>query len=158
MPIPAAAAASDVHLSGHRLRCDGAAGGGLVMFIVELLLLVLVIAGAIALLRGTRKVPVQYAKRIVGNKQYGGVRQYIPLKMNAANVEKFNVEGKDGMRNYLEIPSSRLSEGGYLDPWGNEYEYTIEDIEEEELPEEVYQIAVSFPNVEKFYYKDDKGK
>ena len=80
------------------------------------------------------------------------------VKMNAANVEKFNVEGKDGMRNYLEIPSSRLSEGGYLDPWGNEYEYTIEDIEEEELPEEVYQIAVSFPNIEKFYYKDDKGK
>ena len=60
--------------------------GGLVMFLLELLILLLVIAGAIALVQGTRKVPVQYAKRIVGNKQYGGARQYIPLKVNAANV------------------------------------------------------------------------
>ena len=60
--------------------------GGLVMFLLELLLLLFVIAGAIALVQGTRKVPVQYAKRIVGNKQYGGARQYIPLKVNAANV------------------------------------------------------------------------
>ncbi|MDR3252311.1 MAG: preprotein translocase subunit SecY [Tannerella sp.] len=60
--------------------------GGLVMFILEMLLLLLVIAGAIMLVQGTRKVPVQYAKRIVGNKQYGGARQYIPLKVNAANV------------------------------------------------------------------------
>ena len=44
------------------------------------------IAGAILLVQGTRKVPVQYAKRIIGNKQYGGARQYIPLKVNAANV------------------------------------------------------------------------
>ena len=60
--------------------------GGLVMFLVEMLVLLLVIAGAILLVQGTRKVPVQYAKRIVGNKQYGGARQYIPLKVNAANV------------------------------------------------------------------------
>ena len=60
--------------------------GGLVMFLVEILFLLLVIAGAIALVQGQRKVPVQYAKRIVGNKQYGGARQYIPLKVNAANV------------------------------------------------------------------------
>ena len=45
-----------------------------------------VIAAAILLVQGVRKVPVQYAKRIVGNKQYGGARQYIPLKVNAANV------------------------------------------------------------------------
>lgn len=77
------------------------------------------------------------------------------VKMTASNVEKFNIEGKDGTRNYLEIPSSRISEGGYLDPWGNEYEYTIEEVEEEALPEEVYQIAVSFPNAERFYYKFD---
>ncbi|MDR1603106.1 MAG: preprotein translocase subunit SecY [Tannerella sp.] len=62
------------------------AGGGLVMFLFELLFLLLVIAGAILLVQGTRKVSVQYAKRIVGNKQYGGARQYIPLKVNAANV------------------------------------------------------------------------
>jgi preprotein translocase subunit SecY len=60
--------------------------GGLVMFLVEMLVLLLVIAGAILLVQGTRKVPVQYAKRIIGNKQYGGARQYIPLKVNAANV------------------------------------------------------------------------
>ncbi len=60
--------------------------GGLVMFLLEMLFLLLVIAGAIMLVQGTRRVPVQYAKRIVGNKQYGGARQYIPLKVNAANV------------------------------------------------------------------------
>ena len=62
------------------------AQGGLVMFLVEIVLLLVVIAGAVLLVQGTRKVPVQYAKRIVGNKQYGGARQYIPLKVNAANV------------------------------------------------------------------------
>ncbi|MCI6893201.1 MAG: preprotein translocase subunit SecY [Bacteroidales bacterium] len=62
------------------------AQGGLVMFLVEIILLFAVIAGAVLLVQGTRKVPVQYAKRIVGNKQVGGVRQYIPLKVNAANV------------------------------------------------------------------------
>ena len=60
--------------------------GGLVMFLFEMLFLLFVIAGAILLVQGTRKVPVQYAKRIIGNKQYGGARQYIPLKVNAANV------------------------------------------------------------------------
>ncbi|ERI84504.1 preprotein translocase, SecY subunit [Bacteroides pyogenes F0041] len=60
--------------------------GGLIMFIVEIAFLLLVIAVAILLVQGTRKIPVQYAKRIVGNKQYGGARQYIPLKVNAAGV------------------------------------------------------------------------
>ncbi len=64
----------------------GDAGGGLVMFIGELIFLLVVIAASILLVQGTRKIPVQYAKRIVGNKQYGGVRQYIPLKINAAGV------------------------------------------------------------------------
>ena len=62
------------------------AGGGLIVFFIEIILLLLVFAFAIMLVQGTRKLPVQYAKRIVGNKQYGGVRQYIPLKVNAANV------------------------------------------------------------------------
>ena len=61
-------------------------GGGLVMLLVEMVLLFIVFMGSIALVQGTRRVPVQYAKRIVGNKQYGGVRQYIPLKVNAAGV------------------------------------------------------------------------
>lgn len=62
------------------------AGGGLVMFLVEVVFLLIVIAASIMLVQGTRKIPVQYAKRVVGNKQYGGVRQYIPLKINAAGV------------------------------------------------------------------------
>ncbi len=62
------------------------AGGGFVMIIIELVLLFLVFAGTIALVQAVRKVPVQYAKRMIGNKQYGGVRQYIPLKINAAGV------------------------------------------------------------------------
>ena len=62
------------------------AQGGLIMFLVEIIVLFAITAGAVMLTQGTRKVPVQYAKRIVGNKQYGGARQYIPLKVNAANV------------------------------------------------------------------------
>lgn len=61
-------------------------GRGFIMMIVELVVFLLVIASTILLVQGTRKVPVQYAKRIVGNRQYGGVRQYIPLKVNAAGV------------------------------------------------------------------------
>jgi len=60
--------------------------GGLVTFLIELLLLVGVILITILLVQGTRKVPVQYAKRVVGNKQYGGQRQYLPMKVNAAGV------------------------------------------------------------------------
>ncbi len=61
-------------------------GGGLLIFIVELVILFFVFIAGIALLQAVRKVPVQYAKRVIGNKQYGGVRQYIPLKLNAAGV------------------------------------------------------------------------
>lgn len=61
-------------------------GGGMVMFLVEFVILFFIFAGTILLVQGTRRIPVQYAKRIVGNKQYGGVRQYIPLKVNAAGV------------------------------------------------------------------------
>lgn len=61
-------------------------GGGLVMLLIEMVVLFFVFAGTILLVQGTRRIPVQYAKRIVGNKQYGGVRQYIPLKVNAAGV------------------------------------------------------------------------
>jgi preprotein translocase subunit SecY len=60
--------------------------GGLVMFLVEMIILFIVFMFSILLVQGTRKIPVQYAKRIVGNKQYGGVRQYIPLKVNSAGV------------------------------------------------------------------------
>ena len=66
------------------LKLGGA--GSIIMLIVELVFLALVFMLAIAIVQAVRKIPVQYAKRIVGNKQYGGVRQYIPLKLNAANV------------------------------------------------------------------------
>ena len=61
-------------------------GGGLVIFLIEIILWLAVIAFNILLVQGTRKIPVQFAKKIVGNKQYGGVRQYIPLKVNTAGV------------------------------------------------------------------------
>ena len=60
--------------------------GGALMFLIEIVILFLVFIATIALVQGVRKVPVQYAKRVVGNRQYGGVRQYIPLKINAAGV------------------------------------------------------------------------
>jgi len=65
-------------------RMNGA--GGAIALIVEIVFLFIVVLGTILLVQGTRRVPVQYARRIVGNKQYGGVRQYIPLKVNAAGV------------------------------------------------------------------------
>jgi preprotein translocase subunit SecY len=65
-------------------RMNGA--GGPIALIVEIIFWFIVILGTILLVQGTRRVPVQYARRIVGNKQYGGVRQYIPLKVNAAGV------------------------------------------------------------------------
>jgi preprotein translocase subunit SecY len=61
-------------------------GGGLVIFVIELAALFAVIMITILLVQGTRRIPVQYAKRVVGSRQFGGVRQYIPLKINAAGV------------------------------------------------------------------------
>jgi preprotein translocase subunit SecY len=60
--------------------------GGLIVFLVEIVVLLAVIASAILLVQGVRRVPVQYAKKVVGNRQIGGARQYIPLKPYAANV------------------------------------------------------------------------
>ncbi|MCI7399806.1 MAG: preprotein translocase subunit SecY [Prevotella sp.] len=67
-------------------RFTAITAGGLVMFLVEIIILYAVVCASIVLVQGTRKIPVQYAKRLVGNKQYGGARQYIPLKLFAANV------------------------------------------------------------------------
>ena len=60
--------------------------GGVILLIVELVLWFFVVVAAIALVQAVRRVPVQYAKRVIGNRQYGGVSQYIPLKINAAGV------------------------------------------------------------------------
>ncbi len=62
------------------------AGGGIIFFIIEMAILVAIVFVTILLVQGVRKIPVQYAKRIVGNRQFGGVRQYIPLKVNASGV------------------------------------------------------------------------
>lgn len=62
------------------------AGGGLVIFLVELAALLATVVAVVALVQGTRRIPVQYAKRVVGNRQYGGVRQFLPLKVNSAGV------------------------------------------------------------------------
>lgn len=67
-------------------RFESLSQGGLVGFLVEIVVWLAVIAAAILLVQGVRRVPVQYAKRVAGNRQYGGARQYIPLKPYAANV------------------------------------------------------------------------
>ena len=67
-------------------RMTGAAGGGVIMFLVEIVFLRMVICAGVALLRGTRKIPVQYAKQATGGATVSGARQYLPLKVNAANV------------------------------------------------------------------------
>jgi preprotein translocase subunit SecY len=60
--------------------------GGLLLFILELVALFFVVMAIVALTQAVRKIPVQYAKQIVGNKVYGGQRQYIPLRLNSAGV------------------------------------------------------------------------
>ena len=67
-------------------RMSAATGGGVIMFLLEVAFLLAVICGAIALLQGTRKVPVQYAKQTASGATFSGARQYLPLKVNAANV------------------------------------------------------------------------
>ncbi|GAO44259.1 preprotein translocase subunit SecY [Flavihumibacter petaseus] len=61
-------------------------GGGLLLFIIEIAVLIAIIMGLILLVQGVRKIPVQYAKQIIGNKQFGGARQFLPLKVNGAGV------------------------------------------------------------------------
>ena len=67
-------------------KVTGNGVGGPLILVVELVVWFLVIIAAIAIVQAVRKIPVQYAKRVIGNKQYGGVRQYLPLKINAAGV------------------------------------------------------------------------
>jgi preprotein translocase subunit SecY len=64
----------------------GSGGGGLVPFLTELVMLAVIVGFSILLVQGTRKIPIQVAKRVVGNRMYGGTRQYVPLKVNAAGV------------------------------------------------------------------------
>ncbi|WEK35378.1 MAG: preprotein translocase subunit SecY [Candidatus Pseudobacter hemicellulosilyticus] len=61
-------------------------GGGLLIFVIEIAILIAIIMGLIVLIQGVRKIPVQYAKQIVGNRQFGGARQFLPLKVNSSGV------------------------------------------------------------------------
>ncbi|HEY6503176.1 MAG TPA: preprotein translocase subunit SecY [Chitinophagaceae bacterium] len=60
--------------------------GLILIFIVEIAVLIAIVLGCILLIQGVRKVPVNYAKQIVGNRQFGGARQFLPLKVNSAGV------------------------------------------------------------------------
>jgi preprotein translocase subunit SecY len=62
------------------------AGGGLLIFLIEIAVLIAIILGLILLVQGVRKIPVNYAKQIVGNRQFGGARQFLPVKVNSAGV------------------------------------------------------------------------
>lgn len=68
---------------GSKMEPDG---GGLILFILEIVMLLVVIILSILLVQGVRRIPIQFAKKIVGNKQYGGRREFLPLKVNAAGV------------------------------------------------------------------------
>ncbi|MFN4315185.1 MAG: preprotein translocase subunit SecY [Chitinophagaceae bacterium] len=68
------------------LQEKGTTSGGILIFIIELIILVAIILGCILLIQGVRKVPVNYAKQVVGNRQFGGARQFLPLKVNSAGV------------------------------------------------------------------------
>ncbi|MEJ7827762.1 MAG: preprotein translocase subunit SecY [Segetibacter sp.] len=61
-------------------------GGGLLIFLIEIAILIAIIMGIIILVQGVRKIPVNYAKQIVGNRQFGGARQFLPMKVNMAGV------------------------------------------------------------------------
>jgi len=99
-------------------RINGA--GGPIALIVEIVLLFVVILGTILLVQGTRRIPVQYARRIVGNKQYGGVRQYIPLKVNAAGVMPI-IFAQAIMMLPIIIAGYSNSSSGFVVAFGNMY-------------------------------------
>ena len=61
-------------------------GGGLLIFLIEIAVLVSIIMGLIILVQGVRKIPVNYAKQIIGSRQFGGARQFLPVKVNSAGV------------------------------------------------------------------------
>lgn len=68
------------------LTAKSVRSGDILVFIVEIAILIAIVMGCILLIQGVRKVPVNYAKQIVGNRQFGGARQFLPLKVNSAGV------------------------------------------------------------------------
>jgi preprotein translocase subunit SecY len=101
------------------MRMNGS--GGLIALLVELVFWFIVILGTILLVQGTRRVPVQYARRIVGNKQYGGVRQYIPLKVNAAGVMPIIFAQAIMMLPIIIAGYAAKSGSGFMIAFGNMY-------------------------------------
>jgi preprotein translocase subunit SecY len=106
------------------LTAKSGGGGGLLIFVIEIALLIAVIMGLILLVQGTRKIPINYAKQIVGNRQFGGARQFLPMKVNSAGVMPiifaqaimflptlFNYSNSEGARGVAKIFSDPQ------DPW-----------------------------------------
>lgn len=67
-------------------QAKGTSSWGILLFVIEIAVLVAIIMGLIVLIQGVRKIPVQYAKQIVGNRQFGGARQFLPMKVNSSGV------------------------------------------------------------------------
>ncbi len=104
------------------LSAKSVRNGQILVFIIEIAILIAIIMGCILLIQGVRKVPVNYAKQIVGNRQFGGARQFLPLKVNSAGVmpiifaqaiifiptifTNFNTSGKTGLLAALTDPSN----------------------------------------------------
>ena len=68
------------------LTAKSVRSGQILIFIIEIAVLIAIILGCVLLIQGTRKIPVNYAKQIVGNRQFGGARQFLPIKVNSAGV------------------------------------------------------------------------
>jgi preprotein translocase subunit SecY len=68
------------------LQSKSVRAGQILIFIIEIAILIAIIMGCILLVQGVRKIPVNYAKQIVGNRQFGGARQFLPIKVNSAGV------------------------------------------------------------------------
>lgn len=71
---------------GQELAAKSTRSGQILLFIIEIAILIAIIVGCIMLVQGVRKIPVNYAKQIVGNRQFGGARQFLPIKVNSAGV------------------------------------------------------------------------
>jgi len=104
------------------LRSSGS--GGFIALLLEIIILFVIILGTILLVQGTRRIPVQYARRIVGNKQYGGVRQYIPLKVNAAGVMPIIFAQAIMMLPMIIAGFSNTDGGGFMRAFANMYGVT----------------------------------
>ena len=66
-------------------------GGGLLIYIIEIAILIAIIMGLIILVQGVRKIPVNYAKQIVGNRQFGGARQFLPLESKRCRCNAYHL-------------------------------------------------------------------